>query len=184
MNTNNDGNNIEPEDGIDAVDGNTADDMPADSDLNEIEQALVDATAELAKHKDALLRQQAEAQNARSRAAREIEKTRKFALNSFMKELLPVYDTFERGLTVENASADDLRQGSELTLKMLSKALEKFGLKSINPQTEEAFNPEFHEAVTMIPVDGAESGSIIEVVQKGYSLNDRLIRPAMVIVAQ
>jgi len=182
MNADNNEHIVEPEDELAPADG--VDEVTVDSELDELQQALADAVADLDKHKDALLRQQAEAQNARSRAAREIEKARKFALDSFMKELLPICDTFERGLTVENASTEDLRKGSELTLKMLTKALEKFGLKAIDPQTEEAFNPEFHEAVTMIPATDIESGAVVEVVQKGYTLNDRLIRPAMVIVAQ
>ncbi|MCF6264858.1 MAG: nucleotide exchange factor GrpE [Xanthomonadales bacterium] len=154
-----------------------------DSGLSELEIALATATADLEKHKDALLRQQAEVQNSRTRAAREIDKARKFALDAFMKELLPVHDTFARGLEVENASAESLREGSELTLKMFSKALEKFGLEAINPEGE-VFNPDLHEAVGMVPMEGFDSGSIIEVIQKGYKLNDRLIRAAMVIVAQ
>jgi len=154
-----------------------------DSGLSELEIALATATADLEKHKDALLRQQAEVQNSRTRAAREIDKARKFALDAFMKELLPVYDTFARGLEAENVTPEGLREGSELTLKMFSKALEKFGLEAINPEGE-VFNPDLHEAVGMVPMEGFDSGSIIEVIQKGYKLNDRLIRAAMVIVAQ
>ncbi|MBE9549178.1 MAG: nucleotide exchange factor GrpE [Proteobacteria bacterium] len=158
-------------------------DAPADTGLSELEAALAEAMADLEKHKDALLRQQAEVQNSRTRAAREIDKARKFALDGFMKELLPVHDTFARGLEAENATAETLREGSELTLKMFSKALEKFGLESVNPEGE-VFNPDFHEAVGMVPMEGYESGSVIEVIQKGYKLNDRLVRAAMVIVAQ
>lgn len=182
-----------------AVDGNQVDDahegrvpedqvetvvdIPADSEANKVEVALAEALADLEKHKDALLRQQAEVQNSRTRAAREIDKARKFALEAFMKELLPVHDTFERGLDAENATAETLREGNELTLKMFSKALEKFGLEVVNP-VNEVFNPDFHEAVGMVPMEGFESGSVIEVIQKGYKLNDRLIKAAMVIVAQ
>lgn len=181
---------IQPENDEKAHDGmipegqvETIVDDPANTGLAELEQALSDAMTDLDKHKDALLRQQAEAQNSRTRAAREIDKARKFALDSFMKELLPVHDTFERGLEAENATAETLREGSELTLKMFSKAMEKFGLAIIDP-VGETFNPEFHEAVSMIPMPGAESGSVIEVIQKGYTLNQRLIRAAMVVVAQ
>ncbi len=180
MNTDKKDNNSEQLDEL----SRAGEETQVETGLDDLEQALAEAVADLDKHKDALLRQQAEAQNSRNRAAREMEKARKFALEGFMKELLPVYDTFERSLEAENASAEDLRQGSELTMKMLAKALEKFGLKSICPQVEEVFNPEFHEAVTMVPVAGQESGAVIEVIQKGYTLNDRLIRPAMVIVAQ
>ena len=158
-------------------------DNPAETGLSELEAALLEATADLEKHKDALLRQQAEVQNARTRAAREIDKARKFALDGFMKELLPVHDTFARSLETENATAETLKEGSELTMKMLSKALEKFGLEVIDPKNE-AFNPEFHEAVSMVPMPGVESGQIIDVIQKGYKLNDRLLRAAMVVVAQ
>ena len=131
------------------------------------------------------LRAQAEIDNLHKRTRRDIENAHKYALEKFVMELLPVLDSMELGLSAsDNAEAtESLREGMELTLKMFRDTLEKFGIKVIDPQGEK-FNPEQHEAVSMQELDDAESGSVISVMQKGYELNGRLVRPAMVMVAK
>jgi len=136
---------------------------------------------------DATLRGQAELENLRKRTARDLENAHKFALERFAQELLPVRDSLELGLEAARQAGGEgtekLIEGSELTLKMLSAAMEKFGIAEIASEGEK-FNPELHQAMSMMPADGVESGTVITVYQKGYTLNERLIRPAMVIVAQ
>ncbi len=124
----------------------------------------------------------AETENIRKRAGRDVENAHKFALERFGKELLGVKDTLEMGLAVEGASVDSLLEGSNATLKLLASTLERFGIVEVDPAGE-PFDPEFHEAISMQPSDDVEPGSVVAVVQKGYTLNGRLLRPAMVIVA-
>lgn len=132
---------------------------------------------------DRYLRAAAEIDNVRKRASRDVEKARKFALENFSRDLLAVKDSLEMGLAAaESADADSLREGSEATLKLLDTTLERFGLAELDPQGE-PFDPELHEAMTMQPSDTAEPGSVLTVIQKGYTLNGRLLRPARVIVA-
>ena len=128
------------------------------------------------------LRASAEVENIRKRAGRDVENAHKFALERFGKELLGVKDTLEMGLAIENASVDSLLEGSNATLKLLAATLERFGIVEVDPAGE-PFDPEFHEAISMQPSDDVEPGSVATVVQKGYTLNGRLLRPAMVIVA-
>lgn len=128
------------------------------------------------------LRTAAELENVRKRAARDVENAHKFALERFGKELLAVRDTLEMGLAVESASVETLLEGSNATLKLLTATLERFGIEEVDPAGE-PFDPDFHEAISMQPSDGVEPGSVVTVVQKGYTLNGRLLRPAMVIVA-
>ncbi len=133
---------------------------------------------------DRYLRAAAELENVRKRAARDVENARKFALERFGKELLAVIDSLELGLaTADNASVESLLEGKEATLKLLRNTLQQFGIVEVDPAGE-PFDPEFHEAVSMQPSDDVEPGSVMTVVQKGYTLNGRLLRPAMVIVAE
>lgn len=145
-------------------------------------QARIDALEnELATAKEDVLRAAAEAQNARRRAEQEADKARKFALEKFAGELLAVVDNLERGMA---AITDDAqREGVELTLKSLLDTMRKFGVEVVNPQGE-TFNPEFHQAIAMLDVPGAAANSVIDVMQKGYTLNGRLLRAAMVAVAK
>lgn len=132
---------------------------------------------------DRYLRAAAEIENVRKRAARDVEHARKYALEPFAKEMLAVRDSFEMGIdAADNADADALLEGSKATLKLLTTALERFGVSEVDPLGE-PFDPEFHEAMSMQPSTEAEPGSVLMVVQKGYALNGRLLRPAMVIVA-
>ncbi len=149
-------------------------------------QSLLEKEKEQAKASlDTALRAQAEMDNLRKRTARDVENAHKYALEKFVNELLPIMDSLELGMNAAQSAEniDDLKQGMELTLKMFSSAMEKFGVKVVDPQGEK-FNPEQHEAVSMQEIEGTESGTVVSVMQKGYELNGRLVRPAMVVVAK
>ncbi len=134
---------------------------------------------------DKALRAQAELDNVLKRTSRDIENAHKYALENFVTELLPILDSMELGISASDSGEDiaNLREGMDLTLKMFVDTLEKFGVIVIDPQNEK-FNPEIHEAVSMQELEDVESGSVISVMQKGYELNGRLVRPAMVMVAK
>jgi len=129
------------------------------------------------------LRAVAELENFRKRAARDVENTRKYAIERFAGELLGVADSLEMGIAAgEAADAASLLEGKQATLKQLRKVLADFGVEEIDP-VGERFDPEYHEAMTMQPSAEVEPGSVLTVIQKGYRINDRLLRPARVIVA-
>jgi len=140
------------------------------------------ARAELAQSQEDYLRLAAEMENLRKRAARESENARQFAIERFAGELLDVVDSLEMGLAASGASAEALREGSGATLRQLVSALEKHGIAVVDPEGE-PFDPQQHEAMTLQPSETAEPGSVMTVVQKGYTLNGRLLRPARVVVA-
>ena len=148
---------------------------------------LLDAAQKKAdEHHDKLMRVHAEMDNLKRRHTQEIEKAHKFALDKFVNELLPVWDSLELGNAAAQDDAADvakLREGTELTLKMLGGVMEKFGVEQVNPEGD-AFNPEFHQAISMQPNNDVDPNTVIGVIQKGYSLNGRLVRPAMVVVSQ
>ena len=147
------------------------------------EEALEAAQAKADENWDRYLRTAAELENVRKRAARDVENAHKFALERFGKELLAVRDSLEMGLAAaDGASIESLIEGKEATLKMLTTVLQQFGIEEVDPEGE-PFDPELHEAISMQPSDSVEPGSVVTVVQKGYTLNGRLLRPAMVIVA-
>ncbi len=139
---------------------------------------------------DKAVRARAELENVRKRATRDIENAHKYALEKFINELLPVLDSMELGINASiNTSEEEvdicsLHEGLELTMKMFCSSLEKSGVNPVDPQKGDKFNPDQHEAVTVQEVDDVESGTVITTLQKGYELNGRLIRPAMVIVAK
>ena len=150
------------------------------------EDALAEARRAAQEHLDRALRAQAELENVRRRAERDLAHAHKFALERFVSELLPVRDSLELGLAAsagEGAGTAGIAEGVELTLRMLEQVMDKFGVKAVDPAGD-PFNPEFHQAMTMQESDTAESGTVLTVVQKGYLLNERLVRPAMVIVAK
>lgn len=147
------------------------------------EETLEALQAKADENWDRYLRAVAELDNVRKRAARDVENAHKFALERFSKELLAVRDTLEMGLaSVEGASIESLIEGKEATLKLLTTVLQQFGIEEVDPAGE-PFDPELHAAISMQPSETAEPGSVLTVVQKGYTLNGRLLRPAMVIVA-
>ena len=154
-------------------------------DPEELHALLTDARSKADQHWDQCLRLQADMDNLRKRNERDLANAHKFALEKFVDALLPVKDSLEMGLlaAAENADVAKLVEGSELTLKMFTSAIEKFNVSEINPLNEK-FNPEYHEAMSMQERDDVEPNTVVTVVQKGYTLNDRLIRPAMVIVSR
>ena len=153
--------------------------------IAELEAALEAARQEAADNKDLALRTKAEAENIRRRAENDVVSARKYAIEKFASELLAVVDSIEQGLQLkaENEESKAIQDGMELTLKMMLSTLEKFGVEQLNP-LEEVFDPQLHEAMTMVPSPDHESNTVIDVFQKGYTLNGRLIRPARVVVAQ
>lgn len=159
-----------PQDTPDSVDEAGSDDLEA-------------ARAKADENWDRYLRAAAELENVRKRAARDVEKARKFALEGFGRELLGVVDSFEMGLAAaDNADAKALLEGSEATLKQLLTALERFGIEVVDP-VGQPFDPELHEAISMQPSADMEPNSVLTAVQKGYTLNGRLLRPARVVVS-
>lgn len=145
--------------------------------------AIAELQAKADENWDRYLRAAAETENVRKRAARDVEHARKYALESFAREVLTVRDSFEMGIeAADTADAEALAEGSKATLKLLTSVLERFGIAEVDP-VGEPFDPEMHEAMSMQPSADVEPGSVLTVIQKGYALNGRLLRPAMVIVA-
>ncbi|HEY7798030.1 MAG TPA: nucleotide exchange factor GrpE [Hyphomonadaceae bacterium] len=144
---------------------------------------ILERQAEEAKERS--LRAQAELENLRKRTTRDIESAHKYALERFVGDLLPVIDSLELGVgaAASAGDSDSLRQGMDLTLKMFLDSLARFGVTPIDPAGEK-FNPDRHQAVSVEEAEGREAGTIVSVVQKGYELNGRLVRPAMVVVAK
>lgn len=141
---------------------------------------------ELANARDQALRAAAEMQNARRRAEMDVEKAHKYALDKFVGSLLPVVDNMERAIEAgsqEGADPVALNEGVQLTLKSLIDALKAHKVEAVSPEGE-PFNPELHQAITMVEVPDAEPNTVVSVVQKGYTLNGRLVRPAMVVVSK
>ncbi|MBB1269854.1 nucleotide exchange factor GrpE [Shewanella sp. SR44-3] len=154
--------------------------------VEELEQLLAESQAALAERKDVEMRAAAETQNIRTRAAKDVEQARKFALEKFANELLPVIDNMERalqGTNPEDEATKAIYEGVELTMKGFLTSVEKFGVKQVNPEGD-AFNPEHHQAIGMQPSPDFPANTVMMVMQKGYLLNDRLLRPAMVMVSQ
>jgi molecular chaperone GrpE len=152
------------------------------ADVSTLQAALAQAESRALESRDLYMRALAELENVRKRAARDVEQAHKFGLERVANDLIGVKDSLELGLA-STATADALRAGTQATLQLLSKALEKAGLVEILPLGEQ-FNPELHEAMAMQPSGEHVPNSIVQVVQKGYQLNGRLLRPARVIVAK
>jgi molecular chaperone GrpE len=155
-------------------------------DGEELRLLLEDARAKADEHWDLVLRTNAEMDNLRKRQQRELDAARKFALENFVGELLQVRDSLELGVQAAGepaADVDSLREGSQLTLKLLGDVMAKFGVEQVDPQGE-PFDPELHQAMSMVPRDDVPPNTVVTVVQRGYTLNGRLIRPAMVMVSQ
>ena len=148
--------------------------------------ALAEALRKADENWEKAVRVQAELENFRRRAEKDVQDARKFALEKFARELLTVVDSLELGLQAATADTPEtakLREGMELTLKQLFAALEKFNVRPVDPEGEK-FNPEQHQAMAMQPSETAEPNTVVKVFQKGYLLNERLLRPAMVVIAQ
>ncbi len=150
-----------------------------------LEAVLEEAQRKADDYWDQLLRAQADLTNMQRRAERELANAHKYALDRFVRELLPVHDSLELGLKAASEPDSDpekIREGLELTLRMLIEALDKFGVKVVDPSGE-PFDPELHEAMTTQPAPDLPPNTVVNVFQKGFLLNDRLVRPASVIVS-
>lgn len=171
---------------IDPID----DKIPAAEGFDSIEEValedapnpLVELENQVGQLKDQLLRTHAEMENVRRRASEDVTKAHKFSIERFANELLPVQESLEKALADESGDLATLRSGVELTAKQLTSALEKSGVLEVNPKGE-PFDPHFHQAISAIPSD-LPSNTVIDVLQKGYKIADRSLRPALVVVAQ
>jgi len=154
-----------------------------EKNADSLEAQLEAAQAKATDNWEQFLRAKAEMDNLRRRNTKDVENAHKFGTEKFATELLPVLDSMVMGLATENASAETLREGMELTLSMLEKMMEKLGIEEIDPINEK-FDAAKHQAMSMQPNGEVEPNTVIAVMQKGYSLNDRLLRPAMVMVSK
>jgi molecular chaperone GrpE len=158
----------------------------AETAAEDLTVLLEDARAKADEHHNQLMRAHAELENLKKRHARDLENAHKYALDKFVAELLGVWDSLELGHAAaqdESADVQRLREGTELTLKMLGDAMGKFGVEQLDP-LDQPFDPEFHQAMSMQPRSDVPPNTVVAVVQKGYLLNGRLVRPAMVMVSQ
>ena len=177
--------NEQSEQQVDQQDANDA----KQADLDEVFDPMAELAAaqqQAAQNWDSLLRLQAEMENLRRRSRIDVENAHKYGVEKLLHALVPVADSLELGLEASNkaeASVESIREGLDMTFKQLLDVLADFNVERINPAGEK-FDPQKHEAMTMIPSPDHESNSVVEVFQKGYALNERLIRPARVIVAQ
>jgi len=175
----------EPEDAADAAtaagSAGAAGDAP--ETMPSIEESLRRAELLAAEHHDAWLRAKAETENVRRRAQDDVLKAHKFASEKFVADILAVKDSLEAALANENQSAENLRAGVELTLRQLTSVFEKSNVSEINPLGEK-FDPHKHQAISQVEAPGVDANQIVQVLQKGYSLHERIVRPALVIVAK
>lgn len=162
------------------VNGDPSEDEPS------LESVVEQLQEDLLAARDAALRSQADAQNVKRRAEQDVEKARKFGLEQFARELLPVVDNLERALEAaagQDEAVKPIAEGVELTLKSFLDALRKFNIDAVDPMGE-PFDPNLHQAMSMVENAEVEPNSVIAVMQKGYTLNGRLLRPAMVMVSK
>ncbi len=155
------------------------------ADAGKLAAELAAAVAEVESLKDQMLRIQADAQNVRRRAEQDVEKAHKFGVEKFANEMLPIMDSLERAIEAfgDDEALASMREGVEMTMNMFLSGLEKFKMEQVNPLGE-AFDPALHQAMSMVEAADAEPNSVIAVMQKGYTLHGRLVRPAMVVVAK
>ncbi|KRB83948.1 nucleotide exchange factor GrpE [Noviherbaspirillum sp. Root189] len=148
-----------------------------------VEEQLAAAEAKANELQDAFLRAKADTENIRRRAQEDIAKAHKFAIENFAEALVPVKDSLEMALKLETPAVESLKEGVEMTLKQLTAAFERNRLIEVNPQPGEKLDPMKHQAISMVPAE-QEANTIVSVLQKGYMIADRLLRPALVTVAQ
>jgi molecular chaperone GrpE len=154
----------------------------ASDEMERLKAELEELKAKSSELADQYLRAKAEAENVRRRADEDVAKARKFGIESFAESLLPVCDSLDAALAIENATAEQLREGSDATLRQLVSALERNKVVPINPAAGEKFDPHQHQAISMVPAP-QEAGTVVAVLQKGYLIADRVLRPALVTVA-
>lgn len=155
---------------------------PASTGEPSMEERLADAEKKAAEMQDAYLRAKAEGENIRRRAQEDITKAHKFAIENFAESVVGVKDSLEMALKVDAPSVESIKEGVEATLRQLSQAFEKNKLMEINPEQGEKLDPMKHQAISMVPAD-QEANTVVNVLQKGYMIADRLLRPALVVVA-
>ena len=171
---------MSPEEAEAAAAANQADAFAA------LQQELSTLKAQNADLAEQYLRAKAEAENVRRRAEEEMSKARKFAVESFAESLLPVLDSFEAGLAIQEATREQLREGSDATLKQLKSALERHKVIEVNPAAGAKFDPSQHQAISVVPLppeSQQEANTVVTVLQKGYLIAERVLRPALVTVA-
>jgi len=167
---------ISPEEREAAAAANESDLGDAMAELEQLRSKNIELTEQY-------LRAQAEVQNIRRRTDEEMSKARKFAIESFAESLLPVTDSLEAGLAHKDATPEQIREGAEATLRQLKSALERNKVLEIAPAPGTRFDPHQHQAISMVPAPGQEANTVVSVLQKGYSIADRILRPALVTVA-
>src|SRR6185312_1635212 len=153
------------------------------SEMARLQARIAELEAGNAELHENVLREKAEIENQRRRLHRDLEQARRFANEKLLNELLPVYDGLESGLAVEGGDMASMREGLNLTLKALLKVAENHGMAQVDP-IGQPLDPERHHAVSMVEAPGQAPGTVVSVLQKGYVLNDRLLRPALVAVAK
>ena len=164
----------------------TVEESASDDPIEQLETALDAARLQAVEAKEDMLRMQADMENLRKRLVREHEKSRRRTLERFMNDLLPVRDSLERGLEAAEDSAatvEALKEGKQLIMKMLAKTMGDHGLQTIDPAGDK-FDPEKHEAMAMMPSAELDENTVMEVLEKGYQLHERLLRPAKVVVSR
>ncbi len=180
---------VEENDALDPENQDQSTEPAAEAESEEeptLEEVVAQLQVDAAEARDAALRAQADAQNVKRRAEQDVEKARKFALEQFCKELLPVIDNLERALEAAPEGEQAVRpitEGVELTLKSFTDALKKFHIEVVDP-VGEPFDPQLHQAMSMVENPDVEPNTVTLVMQKGYTLNGRLVRPAMVMVSK
>ena len=173
-------------DAVDVVQTAAAESVAAEEVVDAIAKnakVIADLEAKVAELQDAFMRAKADGENIRRRAQEDISKAHKFAIEGFAEAMVPVKDSLEMALKVETPSIDSLKEGVEMTLKQLSAAFEKNRLLEINPVQGEKLDPMKHQAISMVPAE-QDANTVVTVLQKGYNIADRLLRPALVTVAQ
>ena len=151
-------------------------------EMERLQAELAEQKAKNTELADQFLRAKADTENARRRAEDEVSKARKFGIESFAESLLPVCDSLDAALAIDQATAQQLREGSDATLRQLLAALERNKVLAINPAAGEKFDPHFHQAISVVPA-AQEANTVVSVLQKGYVIADRILRPALVTVA-
>ncbi len=154
------------------------------ADAHSLQAEVATLQAKVLELTEDFLRAQADMQNTRRRAEEEVSKARKFAVEAFAESLLPVADSLEAGLAIKEATPEQIREGAEATLRQLKSALERNKVVEINPAAGTKFDPHHHQAISMVPAPGQEANTVVAVLQKGYLIAERVLRPALVTVAQ
>lgn len=171
---------------VEAADQHAEEEQSPEAEIAMLYAELEAAKQAIADQKDGVVRAAADVDNIRRRAAQDVEKAHKFALEKFANELLPVIDNLERAIEFsdkENETLKPLLEGIDMTVKSFNDAVAKFGVEIVNPQGEQ-FNPDFHQAMSIQPSNDVTPNTVLAVMQKGYTLNGRLLRPAMVMVSK